>query len=89
MRSDAEHNTGGVDPFAKRMPVRHCQDDAEMRDRDAMPVDFLDGGISCGTRHEVDSNLVPVKIEIDPFIRCTAFAATQHASIKSRAAPRS
>lgn len=47
-----------------------------------MPIDFLDGGISCGTGHEVDSDLVPVEIEIDPFIRSTAFAAAKHASIK-------
>ena len=42
----------------------------------------LPAGISCGTGHEVDSDLVPVEIEIDPFIRSTAFAAAKHASIK-------
>ena len=57
-----------------------------MRDRDAVPVDMVRPAVAARTgtvRDAVSDDLMAVKVEIDPVVRGSPFAATEHFAVEA------
>ena len=86
-RFDQERLIEIGEPCGQLPPAVHRQYDATMRDRHAPSVHFIVQRVIVRTssrrRTQVTDELVAEEIEIDPPGIAAAFAATEHADVKS------
>ena len=64
------------------LPSLHAKDQSEVRDRHAVTVNRVGGGIAAHIGGEVGNNLMAVEVEIDPFLAAAPLFAAHHAAVK-------
>jgi hypothetical protein len=69
MRFNAETDARRLYAFRQGFPLRHVQNNAEMRNGDIMAIDGIMRRYAARRRIQMRNNLVAEKVEINPLVR--------------------
>ena len=85
VRFDHKFGTERLEALCQRFPFFPSQDDAEVRNRNVVPVDrvAVNALLRGGFRVFVNHQLMPVKVEVDPLVTGTTLFQAKDLSVKS------